>query len=143
MALAPSRAHVWADAHTDINLVTALPRASERGLQLRTDQGWVDVAPPDGHAIVNSGIMLERLTNARIPAGVHRVIASVDGPAPDRYSVVQFCHPAPWFVLSPLPSCVDVDRPLRYAAIEAGALLDRVLYEIGLTGADEVPGGQG
>jgi isopenicillin N synthase-like dioxygenase len=132
MSDAPSRDHVWADRHSDINLITALPRATERGLQLLTDDGWVDVVPPDGYAVINSGIMLERLTNGRIPAGVHRVVAPDDGAARDRYSVVQFCHPAPWFVLAPLPSCVDAAHPLRFGAIEAGALLDRVLYDIGL-----------
>ena len=121
---------MWADAHTDINLVTALPRATSRGLQLRTPDGWLDVVPPVGHVVVNSGIMLERLTNGRIPAGVHRVVA--DGSSTERFSVVQFCHPAPWFALSPLQTCVDDAHPLRFATIEAGALLDRVLYDIGL-----------
>jgi len=131
MSEAPSGEHVWADAHGDINLITALPRATERGLQLQTPEGWVDVVPPEGHVIVNSGMMLERISNGRIPAGVHRVIAS-DGAPADRYSVVQFCHPAPWFQLAPLPSCVDAEHPVRYGTIEAGALLDRVLYEINL-----------
>jgi isopenicillin N synthase-like dioxygenase len=131
MGEAPSAAHVWADAHNDINLVTALPRASGRGLQLETGDGWVDVVPPADHVVMNSGIMLERMTNGLIPAGRHRVVAGDDADH-DRFSVVQFCHPAPWFVLSPLPSCVDASHPLRYGTIEAGALLDRVLYEIGL-----------
>lgn len=134
MERAPTAEYVWADAHTDINLVTALPRATARGLQLRTASGWVDVVPPEGHVVVNSGIMLERLSNGRIPAGVHRVAAS--GAPEERFSVVQFCHPAPWFALAPLPSCVDDARPLRYGTIEAGALLDRVLYDIGLIGPD-------
>ena len=51
------------------------PRATTRGLQLQTPDGWADVVPPDGHVVVNSGIMLERLSNGRIPAGVHRVVA--------------------------------------------------------------------
>ena len=131
MAEAPSGEHVWADAHADINLITALPRATERGLQLLTDGEWVDVVPPEGHVVVNSGMMLERLSNGRIPAGVHRVVAA-PGQNGGRISVVQFCHPAPWFQLGPIPSCVDADHPLRYGTIEAGALLDRVLYEIGL-----------
>ncbi len=141
MAQAPSATHVWADAHTDINLLTALPRATERGLQLLTGDGWLDLAPPAGHVVVNSGIMLDRLTNGRIPAGTHRVVAPAGGSG-DRYSVVQFCHPAPWFVLAPLPSCVDNEHPVRYGAIESGALLDRVLYEIGLIGRDRDPGGE-
>jgi isopenicillin N synthase-like dioxygenase len=62
---------------------------------------------------------------------VHRVVAP-RGEVADRYSVVQFCHPAPWFVLSPLASCVTAERPERFGAIEAGALLDRVLWEINL-----------
>jgi isopenicillin N synthase-like dioxygenase len=131
MRAAPSKDHVWADAHTDINLVTALPRATGPGLQLQVGEEWVDVVPPDHYMIVNSGIMLERLTNGRIPAGRHRVVAATDDTG-DRYSVVQFCHPAPWFQLAPLSSCVDDDHPLRYGTIEAGAMLDRVLYEIGL-----------
>jgi isopenicillin N synthase-like dioxygenase len=132
MSHAPSARHVWADAHADINLVTALPRASGPGLQLQTAEGWHDILPPEGHVVVNSGIMLERLTNGRIPAAIHRVVAPADASRRDRYSVVQFCHPAPWCVLAPLPACVDAAHPLRYGAIEAGALLDRVLYEIGL-----------
>ena len=135
MDSAPTREHVWADAHKDINLITALPRATERGLQLQTDDGWVDLVPPEAHVIVNSGMMLERISNGRIPAGVHRVVAT-PGVTGDRYSVVQFCHPAPWFQLGPIPSCVDAEHPLRYGTIEAGALLDRVLYEIGLITPD-------
>jgi isopenicillin N synthase-like dioxygenase len=131
MATAPASGHVWADAHTDINLVTALPRATSRGLQLRTPEGWVDVVPPEGHVVMNSGIMLERLSNGRIPAGVHRVVADATATT-DRFSVVQFCHPAPWFALAPFSTCIDREHPLRYGTIEAGALLDRVLYDIGL-----------
>ena len=132
---APSGEHVWADAHGDINLITALPRATERGLQLQTADGWVDVIPPEGHVVVNSGLMLERLSNGRIPAGVHRVVADA-AYGGDRISVVQFCHPAPWFQLGPLATCVDAEHPVRYGTIEAGALLDRVLYEINLIAPD-------
>jgi isopenicillin N synthase-like dioxygenase len=136
MTHAPAADHVWADGHTDINLVTALPRATSRGLQLMTPDGWRDVVPPEGHVVVNSGIMLERLSNGRIPAGVHRVVADDDAATIERFSVVQFCHPAPWFALAPLPTCVDDAHPLRYGTIEAGALLDRVLYDIGLIRPD-------
>ena len=139
MATAPAAGHVWAAEHRDINLITALPRASGPGLQLRTADGWADVIAPDGQLVINSGIMLERLSNGLIPAGRHRVVApSVPGrPGQDRYSVVQFCHPAPWFVLSPLASCVSADRPLRYGTIEAGALLERTLWDINLIRPDD------
>jgi isopenicillin N synthase-like dioxygenase len=135
MPAAPGDGHLWAAPHTDINLITALPRATGPGLQLLTADGWRDVTPPDGKVVLNTGIMLERLTNGVIPAGMHRVVAP-GGEAGDRYSVVQFCHPAPWFVLSPLASCVTPQRPQRFGAIEAGALLDRVLWEINLIRPD-------
>jgi hypothetical protein len=50
----------------------------------------------------------------------------------ERYSVVQFCHPSPWTILSPVPSCVTPEHPQRFSAIEAGDALDQVLYDINL-----------
>ena len=123
--------HVWAGAHGDINLITALPRATAPGLQVLVDETWVDAVAPDGQVIVNTGIMLERLTNGRIPIGWHRVVAApgYDG---ERYSVVQFCHPRPWTVLQPVPSCCTPEHPQRFSAITAADALDEVLYEINL-----------
>src|SRR5688572_18984646 len=121
----------WAGQHGDINLITALPRATAPGLQVRVDGGWVDAVPPAGQVIINTGIMLERLTNGQIPIGWHRVVAApgYDG---ERYSVVQFCHPRPWTVLAPVPSCCTPEQPQRFAAISAADALDEVLYEINL-----------
>ena len=69
MEQAPGGSHVWAGAHADINLITALPRATARGLQVEIDGTWFDAIPPDGHVIINTGLMLERLTNGRVPSG--------------------------------------------------------------------------
>ncbi len=131
MDVAPGDSHVWAAEHGDINLITALPRATSRGLQVKTDSGWVDAVPPDDGVIINTGIMLEHLTNGLIPQGIHRVVADPDQPG-DRYSVVQFCHPTPWTILSPVPSCITEENPQRFSSIEAGDLLDQVLYDINL-----------
>jgi len=131
MPEAPSGRHVWAGEHGDINLITALPRASAPGLQVRTDDGWVDAVAPSGHAIINTGMMLEQLSNGLIPTGIHRVVAA-PGHTGERFSVVQFCHPTPWTILAPLASCVTPEHPQRFAAIEAGDRLDQVLYEINL-----------
>jgi isopenicillin N synthase-like dioxygenase len=124
-------AYEWAGQHGDINLITALPRATAPGLQVRVDGEWVDAVAPAGLAIINTGIMLERLTNGRIPIGWHRVVAA-PGYAGERYSVVQFCHPRPWTVLAPVPSCVSPEHPQRFAPITAADALDEVLYEINL-----------
>ena len=123
--------HEWAGAHGDINLITALPRATAKGLQVRVDDGWVDAVAPEGQAIINTGIMLERLTNGQIPIGWHRVVAE-PGFSGERYSVVQFCHPRPWTVLSPVPSCVSPEHPQRFSAITAQDALEEVLYQINL-----------
>jgi isopenicillin N synthase-like dioxygenase len=131
IAQAPSDQHVWAGAHGDINLITALPRASAPGLQVQTEVGWVDAVAPEGLAIINTGIMLEHLTNGAIPVGVHRVVAA-PGQQGDRYSVVQFCHPTPWTILTPVASCITPERPQRFESISAADRLDTVLWEINL-----------
>ena len=56
------------------------------------------------------------LTNGVIPIGWHRVVAA-PGYEGERYSVVQFCHPRPWTILSPVPSCCTPDHPQRFSAI--------------------------
>jgi isopenicillin N synthase-like dioxygenase len=131
MPAAPGPEHVWADEHGDINLITALPRATARGLQVKTEDGWIDAAPPENYAIVNTGIMLDRISNGVITAGIHRVVGDPDD-AGDRSSIVTFCHPSPRTILAPLPSCVTPDNPQRHQPIEAGALFDQVLWEINL-----------
>ncbi len=128
---APAVGHVWAAEHDDINLVTALPRATAPGLQVRIQGEWVDAVAPAGYAILNTGMMLERVTNGRIAAGPHRVVAP-PGAHGERFSVVQFCHPSPWTVLAPAASCITPDNPQRFSPIAAGDWLDQVLYDINL-----------
>jgi len=131
MGAAPAAGHVWAAAHGDINLITALPRATAPGLQVLVDGRWIDALPPQGRVIINTGLMLERLNNGLIPAGWHRVVAPA-GAAAERYSVVQFCHARPWTVLTPLSSCCSPANPQRYGAITAAAAQEDVLYRINL-----------
>jgi len=46
--------------------------------------------------------------------------------------VVQFCHPTPSTILSPVPSCVAAETPLGYSAISANDALEKVLWDINL-----------
>ena len=131
MPEAPSGEHVWAGAHDDINLITALPRATAKGLQVKINDEWVDAIPPDGHMVINTGMMLERLTNGVLPPGTHRLVGDPAEPG-ERLSVVQFCHPTPWTILTPISTCVTKDRPLAYSSIDAGSALDKVLWDINL-----------
>jgi isopenicillin N synthase-like dioxygenase len=140
MDLAPAAEHVWAAEHGDINLVTALPRATARGLQVRTAAGWIDADPPAASAVLNAGMMLEHLTNGVIPTGVHRVVAA-PGQSGDRYSVVQFVGPSPWTVLAPFASCITPEHPQRFGAIAAADRLEQVLWEINMLEGDEAGAG--
>ncbi|MBK8331244.1 MAG: isopenicillin N synthase family oxygenase [Acidimicrobiaceae bacterium] len=131
MTSAPNNGHVWAGAHGDINLITALPRATAPGLQVLVGDEWVDAVAPDGQVIINTGMMLERLTNGVIPTGIHRVVAA-PGFTGERYSVVQFAHPTPWTLLNPLAACITPDNPQRFSGMMSADALDLVLYEINL-----------
>ena len=128
---APAAGHMWAAAHGDINLITAMPRATAPGLQVYIDGSWVDAIAPEGQVIVNSGLMLERISNGLIPTGWHRVLAPSEWDR-ERLSVVQFCHPKPSTLLTPLSSCVNASHPQRFAGVMAADALEEVLYQIKL-----------
>jgi len=131
MAEAPPGGHLWAAPHADINLITALPRATAAGLQVRVEGAWLAAAPPEGRVILNTGLMLERLSNGTIPAGWHRVVAP-EGPSAGRHSVVQFCHARPSTILAPVPSCCSAANPQRWPGLSAADALEEVLYRINL-----------
>lgn len=131
MAEAPGEGHQWAAPHADINLITLLPRATASGLEVLIGDEWKAVALPEDRVIINTGLMLERLSNGRLPSGWHRVIAS-KGPQRERFSVVQFCHPRPSTILTPLASCCLEPTPQRFSAVAASDALQEVLYRIKL-----------
>lgn len=131
MAEAPAGGHRWAAPHADINLITLLPRATAPGLEVAIEGQWHPVAPPDARVIINTGLMLERLSNGRFPSGWHRV-NSPEGPSEERFSVVQFCHPRPSTILSPLPCCCQSPTPQRFSAVSAEDALQDVLFRINL-----------
>jgi len=45
---------------------------------------------------------------------------------------VQFCHPTPSTLLTPLAASIDAAHSQREGAISAGDWLDQVLYDINL-----------
>jgi isopenicillin N synthase-like dioxygenase len=128
MSLAPDAEYVWAGAHTDFDLITALPRATSAGLEVMRDGEWVGVTPPPGYAVINAGMVLERLTNGLIPAALHRV-RSPAGAADGRLSIVQFCHPTPWTIINPITHITPA-TPIRFASIAADDLFTQAMYRI-------------
>jgi isopenicillin N synthase-like dioxygenase len=129
---APETDAVWSAEHGDINLVTALPRATAPGLQVKTSEGWIAAEPPAGCAVLNTGLMLEHFSNGRLPTGIHRVVASPEQ-REARLAVVQFCHPTPSTILAPLDTCIGPDHPQRFGSVSAADRLDEVLWEINLS----------
>jgi isopenicillin N synthase-like dioxygenase len=122
MEQAPGPDHVWAVEHRDFDLITALPRATAAGLEVKVGDQWVPVTPDDGQAVINSGMMLERLTDGQVPAAWHRVVAP-SGSAGGRLSIVQFCHPAPSTILAPV-------RGLQHPLVTANDLFEQTMYRI-------------
>jgi isopenicillin N synthase-like dioxygenase len=122
---------VRAAAHEDINLITLLVSASSCGLELLTRDGqWLDVDAAPDTIIVDSGDMLARITNDKLPATTHRVV-NPRGPNISRYSMPFFLHPNPDALLSCIPSCRASGA--KFPDILANDFLFERLREIGLT----------
>jgi isopenicillin N synthase-like dioxygenase len=126
---------IRAAAHEDINTITLLLGAEERGLQLLTRGGeWLAIDVPTGALVVNVGDMLQRLTNHVLPSTTHRVVNPV-GQATKRarFSMPFFLHFAPDYLIETLPSCITRDNPNRYPEpITANGYLYQRLKEIRL-----------
>lgn len=121
---------IRAAAHGDINLITMLVGATASGLQLLDrDDTWLDVNSKPGQLVVDTGDMMERLTNGVLPATIHRVI-NPDNDGSERYSMPYFVHPHSNASLSCLPSCLGDGK--KYEDITAGEFLNQRLREIGL-----------
>lgn len=117
-------------AHEDINFITILVAAKGAGLQLLDRDGtWLPVETDPANLIVDSGDMLQRLTNGVIPSTTHRVV-NPEGPNVSRYSMPFFMHPASDVSLKVLPSCEGDGA--KWPEITAGEFLAERLRAIGL-----------
>lgn len=90
-----------AAAHTDINLITLIPFASSRGLQIKYNDVWFDMPCDSKYITVNSGDMLSEYTNQYFKSTVHRVINPQNEETNiSRLSTAFFLHPNDNIVLS-------------------------------------------
>lgn len=125
---------VRAAEHEDINLLTLLCESTAAGLEILTRDGtWLAVEAPPGHIVVDSGDMMQLLTNGKLPSTTHRVV----NPPSDqddvvRYSMPFFVHPYPECPLAPMPFCVKDGEAPRYAPTTAQGFLETRLRELGL-----------
>jgi isopenicillin N synthase-like dioxygenase len=75
-------------AHKDSDLLSLLLQDDQGGLQVQTEQGWVDVAPRPGTLVVNIGEILELASGGYLRATLHRVVTPPAGR--ERISVAFF-----------------------------------------------------
>ncbi|MFE0037873.1 2-oxoglutarate and iron-dependent oxygenase domain-containing protein [Streptomyces sp. NPDC059018] len=124
-----STGRVPAAEYRHFDLINAQPRATAGGLEVFIDHRWTPVDVPEGYAAVNVGTVLDRLTDGLARAAVHRVVAG-PGQREGRLSIAQFCHPAPWTTLTPLPIPGRAERPHRFPVLTAEELFQRTVYRM-------------
>ena len=128
-----SAGSVRAAAHEDINLLTLLPAATQPGLQLLTREGqWLDINPPAGSMILDTGDMMNALTGGALPSTTHRVINPEGGVGGARFSMPFFMHPRPDAVLTPLLTNSGGLNMVEGSGLTAQEFLARRLEENGL-----------
>ena len=120
-------------AHEDINLITLLSGATAEGLELlRRDGTWMPVHTGFDTIVVDSGDMLQNVTNGLYKSTTHRVVNPGDATS-ERFSIPCFIHARLDVDLTPLPSCIArTGGTAKYPSISAGDYLEQRLREIGL-----------
>lgn len=117
-------APIWGAAHTDIDLLAIIPRATEKGLQVKVHGEWLTVVVPEDTFIVNVGDMLKNLTNGLFMSAEHRIIALE--PNKERFSMAFFVHPTGDTPLDPLASCIEQTGGVQ---LYANGTRDEFLFE--------------
>ena len=120
-------------AHEDINFITLLVTATADGLEVMDHDGsWIQVEGDARHIIVDSGDMLQNITNGLFKSTTHRVVNPKNS-SERRFSMPMFVHPRNEIDLTPRKEFVERTggTPL-YKSITAGDYLHQRLVEIGL-----------
>lgn len=120
-------------AHEDINFITLLVTATADGLEVMDHDGsWIQVEGDASHIIVDSGDMLQNLTNGLFKSTTHRVV-NPENSNERRFSMPMFVHPRNEIDLTPRQEFVEITGgKVNYQSINAGDYLHQRLVEIGL-----------
>jgi len=107
-----------AGSHVDFGAFT-LVYQDISGLEIlnKEQNGWNIVPARPGTFVVNSGYILEKLTNGFLPATKHRVI---NRNKIDRYAIALFLDPNPLKEIYPLPKFVTEENPVRFDKCVSG-----------------------
>ncbi|MDA8610289.1 isopenicillin N synthase family oxygenase, partial [Euryarchaeota archaeon] len=119
--------------HEDINFITLLVTATADGLEVMDHDGsWIQVEGDASNIIVDSGDMLQNLTNGLFKSTTHRVV-NPENSSERRFSMPMFVHPRNEVDLTPRPEFVEMTGgEVNYQSITAGDYLHQRLVEIGL-----------
>lgn len=98
-------------AHKDTDILTLLLQDEVGGLQVETDEGWIDVPPLQDAFVINIGEILELATNGYLRANVHRVVTPQG--QQDRYSIAYFLAPN----LNSRVTLLDLSTELKQLAL--------------------------
>jgi isopenicillin N synthase-like dioxygenase len=110
-----------AGVHTDYGNVTLLATDAVGGLMVRDRSGrWLDAPVMPGAFVCNIGDCLMRWSNDIYVSTPHKVVSP---PGADRYSVAFFLDPNPDAMVACLPTCINTDRPAKYAPITGAEFL--------------------
>lgn len=66
-------------AHKDPGYLTLVMQDQQAGLEVKTEQGWLPVAPLPGAFVVNIGELLELASDGYLRATLHRVVSPATG----------------------------------------------------------------
>jgi isopenicillin N synthase-like dioxygenase len=120
-------------AHEDINFITLLVTATADGLEVMDHDGtWIKVEGNAEYIIVDSGDMLQNLTNGLFKSTTHRVV-NPSSNSVRRFSMPLFVHPRNEIDLTPQAEFIaKTGGKALYPSIKAGDYLHKRLVEIGL-----------
>lgn len=97
--------------HSDGSFLTLLPMTPVPGLQVMTpSKEWLNVTYVKDALIVNTGQVLNRLSNDRFIATPHRVV----NPPMKRYALTFFFYPDDEANVGPIPACVKPGEKAKY-----------------------------
>lgn len=113
----PTRGRLGVNQHADAGALTLVAQTDTKGLQVRTESGWVDVEPVPGALVVNIGDMMQVWSNDRYRSPIHRVVVSDRA---ERFSAPFFFNPSYVAECAPLPELVSVDGVARYRPVRWG-----------------------
>jgi len=107
---------IGAGSHVDFGAVTLLQQDLP-GLEVWVDNTWRTVFCHPEHLVLNTGFLLEKLTNGLLKATHHRVVNRCPS---DRYSTALFLDPHPEAKIVPLPALIREGEVAKFEACISG-----------------------